>query len=187
MPPTAAAYDADVKEAVLLDVADGGRLPLAGRRGRVAGIWKSLRRTRGLQLMILPGLRESWWRDGPPLYELTTTPISAVDWLAAHDELPGPIWNDYAFGSYLEFALPSRPTWIDTRMYSYPPEQWDEYVSVSRGENWQDLFDREGVNLLLLATASQSGLIEGVSSSDLWCEKYRDEYAVIFTRCEPVP
>jgi len=30
----------------------------------------------------------------------------------------------------------------------------DEYVSVSRGENWQDLFDREGVNLLLLATAS---------------------------------
>ena len=140
-----------------------------------------------LSLLFLPGIRETWWENPPPLHELTTTPIAAVDWLSAHEELPGPIWNDYAFGSYLEFALPSRPTWMDTRMYSFPPEQWSEYVRVSRAEGWQEMFDREGINLLLLSSASQPDLIEAVSSSESWCERYHDQYAVIFSRCEPLP
>ena len=136
-----------------------------------------------LPLIFLPGLRESWWKTPPPLYELSTTPIAAVNWLAAHNDVPGPLWNDYAFGSYIEFALPSRPTWIDTRMYHYPPEQWAEYSHVSRAENWQAMFDREGINLLFLSAASQSKLIQAVETSKTWCEQYRDEYAVIFSRC----
>jgi hypothetical protein len=137
-------------------------------------------------LAILPGPGRSWWKDAPPLFELSTTPVGAVDWLAGHAALPGPIWNDYAFGSYLEHALPARPTWIDTRMYHYPLAQWEEYVRVSRGEGWREVFDREGVNLLLLSTISQSKLVDAVSASPLWCEGYRDEYAAVFSRCEPV-
>lgn len=137
-----------------------------------------------LPLIFLPGIRDPWWRDAPEIYELTTTPVDAVEFLKTREDLPGPLWNDYAFGSYLLFALPSRPTWMDTRMYSFPQEQWREYVRVSGGESWQEMFDREGINLLLLSRAAQPNLIRAVSSSAVWCEEYRDDYAVIFARCE---
>ncbi|MBI3168440.1 MAG: hypothetical protein HYZ22_08185 [Chloroflexi bacterium] len=135
-------------------------------------------------LILLPGIRDSWWDGAPDLYELATTPIEAVEFLETHEDLPGPMWNDYSFGSYLEFMLPSRPTWMDTRMYSFPQAQWEEYVRVTNADGWQEMFDREGINLLLLSQAAQPALIEAVSSSPLWCEEYRDEYAVIYSRCE---
>ncbi|MBN8657229.1 MAG: hypothetical protein J0M11_15950 [Anaerolineae bacterium] len=137
-----------------------------------------------LSLVFMPGVRDSWWEDAPDLYELTTTPVDAVEFLKMREDLPGPLWNDYAFGSYLEFMLPSRPTWMDTRMYSFPQPMWEEYVRVTNGEGWQEMFDREGINLLLLSQAAQPNLIQAVSASPLWCEEYSDEYAVIFSRCE---
>jgi hypothetical protein len=137
-----------------------------------------------VSLVFMPGVRDSWWEGAPDLYELTTTPIEAVEFMKTHEDLPGPIWNDYAFGSYLEFMLPSRPTWMDTRIYSFPQEQWEEYVRVTNADGWQEMFDREGINLLLLSQAAQPNLIQAVSSSPLWREEYRDEYAVIYSRCE---
>jgi len=137
-----------------------------------------------LPLIFLPGARDLWWRDAPELYELTTTPIAAVEFLKTRPDLPAPLWNDYAFGSYLEFALPSRPTWMDTRMYSFSQAQWEEYVRVTNAEGWQEMFDREGVNLLLLSQAAQPKLVKAVSTSNIWCGEYSDEYAVIFARCE---
>ena len=141
-----------------------------------------------LSLLFLPGLRDSWWESAPPLYEQTTTPAAAVTSLKAHPDLRGNLWNDYAFGSYLDFALPSRPVSIDTRMYSYPPEQWSQYVSISNAEpGWEFVLARADVNLLLLSTASQAPLIEAVSASSEWCEQYRDPYAILFARCAFLP
>lgn len=141
-----------------------------------------------LSLFFLPGLRETWWKAAPPLYEETTTPIAAVNWLKAHPELRGEMWNDYAFGSYLAFALPSRPTSIDTRMYSFPPEQWASYTQISNGNPvWEYIFQRENINLLLLSRTSQVALIEAVEASSQWCQQYRDPYAVIFARCQFLP
>lgn len=137
-----------------------------------------------LPLVFMPGVRDSWWDGAPELYERSTTPIAAVEFLEMRADLPGPLWNDYAFGSYLEFALPSRPTWMDTRMYSFPQTMWEEYVRVTNGDGWQEMFDREGVNLLLLSKAAQPNLIQAVSAAPDWCEEYSDEYAVIFSRCE---
>jgi len=141
-----------------------------------------------LSLFYLPGIREKWWAEAPPVYAPDSTPRAAVEWLDAHPELPGPLWNDYAFGSYLAFALPSRPTWLDSRFFVYPPEQMEEYQQISHGSpEWELLLRREGVNLLLLSTASQTKLIENVKSSHQWCEQYGDKYAVIFSRCNTTP
>ena len=138
-----------------------------------------------LALFFLPGLRDIWWKQAPPIYEATTTPIGAVEWLIAHPDLPGQLWNDYAFGSYLAFALPSRQPWIDTRMYSFPPEQWQAYAKISEGNPaWDYTFARADVNLLLLSTTSQPRLIEAVKASGQWCEQYHDAYSVIFLRCK---
>jgi hypothetical protein len=140
-----------------------------------------------LSLLYLPGIRERWWIEAPEVYSPESNPIAAVEWLKAHPTLDGPLWNDFAFGSYLAFALPSRPTWLDSRFFIFPPQQMEEYQKISHATpEWEALLERDGVNLLLLSATSQSQLIRDVAASNEWCEQYRDRYAVIFSRCEPI-
>jgi hypothetical protein len=140
-------------------------------------------------LVVLPAsIREKWWAEAPSAYAMNMTPFGAEKWLKEHQDIPGPLWNDYVFGSYLLFALPSRPISIDSRFFPFPPEQMEEYQEISHGSTiWESAFDRDGINLLLLSIETQPKLIENVESSDEWCEQYRDQMAVIFSRCEPLP
>lgn len=140
-----------------------------------------------LPFMMLPGIRESWWKDSPAPYHEATTPIVATQWLADHPNLPGPLFAEYTFSSYLAFALPSRLLWIDNRFNAYPPEHWDKYQTVSSARSeWQSLLDIDKINLLLLSLHSQPILVQEVKASGDWCEQYRDNDAVIFSRCEPI-
>jgi hypothetical protein len=43
------------------------------------------------------------------------------------------------------------------------------------------------VKLLMLSLHSQGHLVQAVEASDRWCEEYRDQTAVIFSRCGPIP
>ena len=140
-----------------------------------------------LPLMMLPGIRDSWWKEAPPPYHTATTPIAATNWLVAHPDLAGPFFAEYTFGSYLTYALPSRLLWIDNRFNAYPPEHWKEYQAISAAEyTWEDLLDRDKVNLLMLSLTTQKKLVQAVEDSKTWCEQYRDQTAVIFSRCEPI-
>ena len=137
--------------------------------------------------MMLPGLREGWWKDAPAPYHKATTPIAATAWLAVHPDLPGPLFDEYTFGSYLAFALPSRLLWIDNRFNAYLPDHWEKYQMISSANpHWESLLDADGVNLLFLSLHTQPVLVGAVEESTLWCEQYRDADAVIFTRCEPL-
>jgi hypothetical protein len=138
-----------------------------------------------LTIVFLPGVRERVISISIPVYEMETTPLAATDWLAHHHDIHGPLWADYSFSTYLDFAYQDIHPWMDSRFHDFPPEQWSEYVKVSHAENWQEMFDRENFNLLMLSTAAQPQLISAISVSKIWCEEYRDEYAVIFSRCEP--
>lgn len=140
-----------------------------------------------LPLMMLPGIRESWWKDAPPPYHPATTPIAATKWLAAHPNLRGPLFAEYTFSSYLTFVLPSRLVWIDNRFNAYPPKHWEDYQAISSARpGWEDLLDKDKVNLLLLSLHSQPTLVGVVEESKQWCEQYRDKDAVIFLRCTPI-
>lgn len=139
-----------------------------------------------LPLSNLPGIREAWWPTAPLVYD-KSTPFKAVAWLEDHPELPGPLWNEIGFGSYLIFALPTRPPSVDSRFFPYPLEQMKEYQTISvTGLGWEAAFQRDGINLLLLSVAEQPRLIEAVEKSTQWCEQYRDKTAVIFSRCIPI-
>ena len=140
-----------------------------------------------LPLMMLPGLREGWWKDSPAPYHEATTPIAATTWLEAHPNLPGPLFAEYTFGSYLTFALPSRRVWIDNRFHVYPPEHWEKYQMISSAKpEWDELLDEDKINLLLLSLHSQPALVQSIEETREWCEQYRDKDAVIFSRCEPI-
>jgi hypothetical protein len=136
-----------------------------------------------MPLPLLPGWREAWWPEAPSPYDLGATPVAAAGWLADHPDLPGPLWSDYVFGGYLVFALPERPTWIDSRFNAFPPGHWREYMSISRAApGWEDPLERDAVRLLMLSRARQPDLLEAVTASGGWCEAYRDADAAIFTR-----
>jgi hypothetical protein len=134
-----------------------------------------------LPLALLPGLRSAWWSQAPA--ETENTPVAATQWLASHPGLPGPLWSEIGFSSYLEFALPERPVWIDTRFEVFPVEQWQQYRDISNAAwNWSSQLSRTGANLVMISVAEQPGLIQALSGQALWCEIYRDDVAVIYQR-----
>ena len=134
-----------------------------------------------LPLSLLPGVRDAWWPSAPAVTE--NTPIAATQWLAAHPDLPGPLWSEIGFSSYLEFALPERPTWIDTRFEVFPVAQWQQYQDITDTNwDWSSLLDQTGVNLLMVSVNQQPALLEALDHQDKWCELYRDDEAVIYQR-----
>ena len=135
-----------------------------------------------LPLGLLPGIRETWWTRAPDVTE--NTPMAATRWLAQHPEVPGPVWSEIGFSSYLEFALPGRPTWIDTRFEVFPVEQWQAYQDITNAAyNWESLLDSTEANLLLVSTTNQPDLLIALGESSKWCDIYTDDIAVIFQRC----
>lgn len=140
-----------------------------------------------LPFSVLPGFRDLWWPDAPRPYN-GANPIEATKWLAEHPELDGPLFSDFSHSSYLIFALPSRPVWIDPRFELYPPEQWKKYTTIaSAAPQWQTLLDQEGINLVMLSTGGEPALITAMRASAQWCEEYQDKDTVIFHRASACP
>jgi hypothetical protein len=134
-----------------------------------------------LPLALLPGVRNTWWPKAPDPTE--NTPIAATEWLAAHPGLPGPMWAEIGFASYLEFALPSRPPWIDSRFVPFPVKQWQQYQGITNASwEWPSLLNGTGANLLMVSTVVQQDLLSALESASDWCEIYRDPLAVIYQR-----
>ena len=135
-----------------------------------------------IPLALLPKIRDAWWADSPPALS-AETPIEATEWLKNHPELPAPLWADLAYSSYLVYALPERPVWLDTRFEVYPPEHWERYKSISVGAwNWEILLEKEGINLLMLSKSEQKELILAVGFSEGWNEVYSDEKSINFEK-----
>jgi len=140
-----------------------------------------------LPLALLPEVREKWWKQAPPA--TINTPIAATEWLAARPNLPGPLWSEIGFSSYLEFVLPQRPTWIDTRFEVFPVDQWQAYKNISAGRfNWNELLGEAGVNLLMVSAQNQAALLEALQAAPGWCQVYGDPIASIYERggCQEV-
>jgi hypothetical protein len=136
-----------------------------------------------MPLALLPGLREKWWPQAPGAF--VDTPVAATEWLASHPELPGPLWNEIGFGSYLAFALPSRPVWTHTMFETYPPEHWEDYKAVDAARyDWQTIIDKDGINIMMVSVTGQKELLGALTKSKGWCESYHDKVAAVFFRLE---
>ena len=101
--------------------------------------------------MFFPSIRPLWLEDAPSVYS-DTTPIDAALWLKEHPELPNPVWAELAFESYLVYALPERPVWIDPRFEVYPPEHWQDYLAVSNASwQWENVLNKNGIDVLMVS------------------------------------
>jgi len=138
-----------------------------------------------LPLVFLPGIRQVWWDQAPPSLS-ADTPVEAVDWLKKHPEIPRPLFNNYVFGSYLEYAIPDLPVWIDTRFYPFPKEIWQDYLSISNAEpEWEQKLESYGIASLILDPNAQTMLVEELNRKGGWCKEYQDLTAVIYIKCQP--
>jgi hypothetical protein len=137
-----------------------------------------------LPLALLPGIRENWWQESPDVIS-KNTPIVATAWLKQQTELPGPIFNDYVYGSYLIYAMPERPVWIDTRFYPFPEELWEEYLSISNAEpGLREKLVQNQIGTLILDNFSQKNLVMELNNSSQYFEVYKDEFSSIFSLCQ---
>lgn len=133
-----------------------------------------------LPLVFLPGFRETWWEEAPPVLS-PNTPAEAVDWLIENPEIPGKLWSELSFSSYLIYALPERPVWIDTRFELYPIEQWQRYIDVSSAApNWSDILEEEGITIMMINKDAQKHLFNVLDQSESWQIGYQDQTAAIF-------
>lgn len=158
----------------------------ATREGRVGrrGVNRALAVLVGLSaLLSLP-----WFRPYLPLPEWRrayVSPETSVEAVAFLRSLPQPrhVFHDQGYGSYMIWASPEVPVFIDTRIELYPPEQWSDYIALSQARyDWQAILDRYGIDTLLLQREAQQPLIEAATASPDWQRCYEDEQAMIFQR-----
>ena len=138
-----------------------------------------------LALLSLP-----WFRPHLPLpewrraYVSPETPVEAVAFLR---QLPQPrrVFHEASYGSYMIWASPEVPVFIDTRLELYPPAQWSDYIALSQARyDWEAILKQYGVDTLLLRRETQGPLIEAATVAPGWERCYQDEQAVIFQRRE---
>lgn len=91
-------------------------------------------------------------------------------------------FHSEAYGSYLIYAAPEVPVFVDTRIELYPPEQWADYLAANSARyDWHQRLRAYGVNLLLLDKERQADLVEAAEADPLWELVYEDDQAVILT------
>jgi hypothetical protein len=79
------------------------------------------------------------------------------------------------------WALREMPVFIDTRIELYPPEQWEDYIALSRARyDWEEILERYGVDTLLLDRETQLPLTEAAMADSDWETLYEDERTVVF-------
>lgn len=114
------------------------------------------------------------------------TPVAATAYLQqAH--LPGPIFNEMGFGSYLIWeASPDYPVFVDPRIDLYPATLWADYLKISSAQyDWENLLAKYNIQTLMLSPRNQPQLVEAAEISPGWQNVYADATTVFFIRTNP--
>ena len=104
---------------------------------------------------------------------------------AALEQVTGP--DDRVFdgwwGSWLEFAAPQIPMFVDARAEIFPQEVWDDYFTISDARpGWEAVLDRWGIDVILASVDHQGALLRGLAADPDWKRVYRDPDGAIFVR-----
>lgn len=110
------------------------------------------------------------------------TPVAAVEYLRAMPERPKRLFHSEAYGSYLIWAAPEQPVFVDTRIELYPYEQWRDYINLGQANNLAALIAKYQLDGMLLSLKQQPGLVAVLRADPAWAERYHDEQAALFVR-----
>ena len=130
-------------------------------------------------------LPETYWkqviRDTPvgPLLSVEN-PIAAVEYLKSHPG--GKLFNEMGYGSYLIWSIPEQGVFVDPRVELYPYEQWQDYIRITRGADYNRILEQYGADRILLHKERQSDLAHILTSDPAWELEYEDQYAQIWNK-----
>lgn len=134
-------------------------------------------------VLALPWLRPFYARFGAsPDYQAADTPVAAAQALCELARERGVrLLNTPADGSYLVWACPDVPVFIDTRIELYPFEQWQDYMAVRDARyDWRAILERYQVDTLLLSRDQHAQLILAVSADTDWRQVYADDRYIVY-------
>jgi hypothetical protein len=134
-----------------------------------------------LSLLLLIGL--PWVKPAllPPMFGALLsedTPVAAVEFMRGEPLRPRHLFHTEGFGSYLMWAAPEQPVFIDTRIELYPYEQWVDYINLGQANNVAQLLRKYDIDGLLLNKKRQAALVEAARADSAWQMRYEDEQAI---------
>ena len=134
-------------------------------------------------LLAIPWLKP---RFGPrPFRALALeqrTPIAAVEALASDDHRPARLLHGIAFGSYLIWALPTQPVFVDPRLEFYPIAQWRDLDALERGENIDAIVARYAAAGFLCTKQREARLVAALMHRPDYQMRYEDANFAYFVK-----
>jgi len=122
-------------------------------------------------------------RDPKVLAEAGEYPYEAVEFLRENPQ-KGNIFNDYVWGGYLIWQLPSVKTFIDGRMPAWREGDkyiFEDYLTVMRLKpGWEEVLEKYEISYFLIHR--DSALAQALKVHPAWKIIYEDELAVIFAK-----
>ena len=109
-------------------------------------------------------------------------PMAAIDFLRAHPEaVHDEMFNDFLWGGYLEFALPERKPFIDSRNYTYGLELAREFRTANEPKpGWETVFAKYGVGWTILPRDHPLNRI--LELNPAWTLVFSNRLTLIFSR-----
>jgi hypothetical protein len=87
-----------------------------------------------------------------------------------------------AVGSYLIWALPSQPVFVDPRIEHYPLPQWRDVEALERGENIDELVARYESDGILCTKEREAPLLGALRRRPEFQLRYEDADFAYFVR-----
>jgi hypothetical protein len=136
-----------------------------------------------LLVVLLP-----WWRlsggASARAALLVRTPAARLTSELRRTLEPGERYFDpLPWASWFEFALPSHPVFIDSRIEMYPSAVWRDYFDVTQGrEGWNAVLERWQIRVVVADREEQYELIPRLRHDPAWTVAYSDPEGMIFVR-----
>ena len=109
------------------------------------------------------------------------TPIQATEVLCKITPLR--TFANIYYASYLAWACPTVPTFMDTRFELYPTAMWQDYIRIINGQfGWEERLAHYDADTLFVQKESEKELIAAARASGRWKTTYEDQFAIIMQR-----
>lgn len=109
-------------------------------------------------------------------------PVSGAEWIATRYP-EARVFNSYAWGGYMLWAMPGRQVFADGRTDLFGDDIIGQWISVVQGDqDWEAILERWQVDLVFIEPEQP---IARLLPHAGWTEVFRDDISVIFVREAP--
>lgn len=137
-----------------------------------------------LVILALPWVKPHVLRGPSGALAAEGTPVAAVEALRDDPQRAVRLFHGNTYGSYLMWALPEQPVFIDPRIELYPLGQFHDYLSFARAQDMDHLVEKYDFDGALLDQHSEAPLIRALADEPDWALVYDDAHSAYYRNVE---